>query len=259
MHPLIYQHGAFFIPSYGVVYLVAFLASIFTAASIGPRYGLSREQMIDATFFMAIVGEIGARLTFVAIEWRDIVSGAISPRDLLYGGRVLLAGVLVGFAAALWFAHRHRMDILKVCDAAFTGTALGIGIGRLGCLLAGCCFGAPTDWWWGIVFRDPLAHKLNGTPLGVPLHPTQIIQAISGFALFAGLMVLYRRRTYPGQVVGWFLIACGLLRYPAELLRGDPRGAYLGLATSQWISIGMVLGGIVWLAVVRRRAALATA
>jgi phosphatidylglycerol:prolipoprotein diacylglycerol transferase len=122
-----------------------------------------------------------------------------------------------------------------------------MGVGRVGCLVAGCCFGRPTDWWWGFTFTNPAARVVSGTPIGVPLHPTQILQMLDGFLLFAILYFVFRRRRFDGQVAALYFILEGLSRFLIEFLRGDPRGAAVGLATSQWIALGMIVAGIgIW-------------
>jgi phosphatidylglycerol:prolipoprotein diacylglycerol transferase len=203
--------------------------------------------MVDVAFMIAIAGEVGARLTFVIVEWDRFAAGAISVRQFVVGGRVVLGGVVVGIAFAVWLFRRYKLPVAGVLDAVLTGTALGMGIGRLGCLAAGCCFGRPTDGWWGITFTDPLAERLNGTPLGVALHPTQILQAIEGFVFFGFLLWLFHRRRFQGQIAATFLLLSGLARFWIEFLRGDPRGAAVGISTSQWIGLAMAAAGILWL------------
>ena len=110
--------------------------------------------------------------------------------------------------------------------------------------MSGCCYGKPTDGWWGITFTDPAAHRISGTPLDVPLHPTQILQALDGFMVCGILVWLFYRRTFDGQVTSLFFVLAGLSRLGWEFLRGDPRGALWGLATSQWIGIAMVGVGV---------------
>jgi phosphatidylglycerol:prolipoprotein diacylglycerol transferase len=247
MHPILFQVDDFPVHTYGVLYLAAFLVAIVVTAKLATRSGVPFGRMVDVAFMIAIAGEVGARLTFVIVEWERFAAGAISLRQFLVGGRVVLGGVVVGIAFAIWLFRRYKLPVAGVLDAVLTGTALGMGIGRLGCLAAGCCFGKPTDWWWGITFTDPLAEGLNGTPLGVALQPTQILQAIEGFVFFAFLLWLFHRRRFQGQIAATFLVLAGLSRFGMEFLRGDPRGAAVGISTSQWIGLVMVAGGILWL------------
>ncbi len=257
MHPILVRTEWLTLPTYGVFYLAAYLAAIFMAAHLARREGVPFWRMVDITFQFSIAGEIGARLTFVIVEWDRFRAGTISAMEFLQAGRVVLGGLLVGAAVAVWLFRRHKLPVLGVLDAAVTGTVLGMGIGRLGCLMSGCCFGKPTDWWWGITFTDPLAEAISGTPLGVALHPTQILQSLDGFLLFAFLYWMFPRRKFAGQNVALFLLIQGTTRFVVEFLRGDPRGEGAGLATSQWIGLGMVATGIVLWRLARSRGAAA--
>jgi len=244
--PVLFRLGDLAVPSYGVLSAAAFLAAVALASYLGPRVGIPRGRVVDVSFLMAIVGEVAARLAFVLVEWGRIAGGALDLKRALLGGRVQMVGVFAGFAFTCLYVRRYRISPRNMADVAFTATALGIGIGRLGCLMAGCCYGKPTDWPWAITFDAPLAHRLNGTPLGIGLHPTQIVQSILAFGLCAVLLLLFRRRRYEGQVAGWFFVLAGLTRLGTEILRGDPRGSALGLSTSQWIAAGFVAFGLAW-------------
>ncbi len=253
MHPFLLRTEWLTLPTYGVLYLTAYLAAIFTAAAVGRHSGIPFSRTVDLGFMLSIAGEVGSRTTFLVVEWHRFAAGTITWKQFFYAGRVVLGGVVAALVFTAWYCRRHRVPFLSFTDAAFTGTALGMGIGRIGCLMAGCCFGAPTDLAWGIVFTSPEAHRLSGTPLGVALHPTQILQSLNGFALFAVLLWLHRRRRFAGETAGIFLVWTGVVRFAVEFLRGDPRGGFGGLATSQWIGIAFALGGVAWLVYAARR------
>lgn len=250
MHPLLLDSEHLKIPAYGVLYLTAYLSSIFTLSYLASRLGIRFWKFLDVAFMIAISGEAGARVTFLIVEWPRLLAGQISWTQLLVSGRVVLGGVVIGVATAAWMFRRHRFPVLAVLDATLTSVPLGMGIGRLGCLLAGCCYGKPTNAWWGITFSDPLAATINGTPLGVPLVPTQIIQSLEGLLLFVVFFALFFRRRFDGQLIALFFMVEGVARFLVEFLRGDDRGQAGALATSQWIGIAMLLAGalIWWLA-----------
>jgi phosphatidylglycerol:prolipoprotein diacylglycerol transferase len=253
MKPVLFTVGGVPIPTYGALYLVAFLSSLAVFAGLGRRVtGLRFGRMFEIGFQLAIAGEIGSRLAFAVVEWDRFAAGRVSWRQFLFGGRVVFGGVLAGAAFAAYLFRRHRLPMMPTLDAGFTATALGMAIGRIGCLFAGCCYGKPTGAWWGITFTDPLAARLNGTPLGVPLHPTQPIQALLGFAVFGALLWMHGRPRRAGDITAVFLALTGGVRFLVEFLRGDPRGAAAGLATSQWIGLLMVALALAWFAARRR-------
>lgn len=253
MHPMIHLSDGLALPTYGLFYLTAFLGAIGYAAWLGRRIGLPFSRTIDAGFTVAIAGEIGARLLFVIVEWDRFAAGAISMKQFLVAGRVVLGGVLGAIVAAIWVFRRFRLPVLAFMDAGIAGVVLGMAIGRLGCLMAGCCYGAPTDMWWGITFTEPLANELSGTPLGVALHPTQILQSLDSFLTMALLTWLFFRRTFDGQGIAIWMMLAGLSRFLIEFLRADARGGIAGLATSQWIGLVMIVVGIVMLVKLPRK------
>ena len=246
MYPILFELGGVSVHTYGVVYLFAFLAAIAVTARLATRDGIPFWQMVDVAFMIAIAGEVGARLTFVIVEWDRFAAGEISVRQFMSGGRVVLGGVIGGVLFAAWIFRRRNLPVAGVLDAVLAGAALGMGIGRLACLAAGCCFGRPTEWWWGITFSDPVAEQFNGTPLGIALHPSQIVQATLAFLMFAVLLALHGRRRFPGQVAAAFMILAGISRFVTEFLRGDARGAWVGVSTSQWIGLVLVAAGSLW-------------
>jgi phosphatidylglycerol:prolipoprotein diacylglycerol transferase len=138
---------------------------------------------------------------------------------------------------------------------AFTALPLAHAVGRLGCFLAGCCYGAAHDLPWAVTYTDPAAADLNGTPLGRPLHPTQLYEALLELGNFAVVTWVWRRAPRSWAPVATWLGLYGAERFALEFLRGDPRGAWLGLSTSQWLALAM-LGAALWLlATIARRSA----
>jgi phosphatidylglycerol:prolipoprotein diacylglycerol transferase len=165
---------------------------------------------------------------------------------VFYGGLILAVGV------AFWYIARHRLPFWTTCDVFAPGIALGHVTGRLGCLAAGCCYGTPTDVPWAITFTNPLAAANVGTPLGIPLHPTQVYEAGAELMILGLLLGTERRgRLFAGRTFWAYMFLYALSRFVVEFFRGDPRGEMFGFSTSQVISL--VLGPLslvmlVWLA-----------
>ena len=126
-------------------------------------------------------------------------------------------GLIVAVVVALWYIRRIGLPLWTTCDVFAPGIALGHVVGRLGCLFAGCCFGKPTDVPWAITFTDPFANANVGTPLNVPLHPTQLYEAgAEALILLLLLATESRGRRFPGRT---FLFFAVLLRnmFPAVI------------------------------------------
>jgi phosphatidylglycerol---prolipoprotein diacylglyceryl transferase len=102
---------------------------------------------------------------------------------------------------------------------------MGHAIGRLGCFAAGCCYGKETHHFWGVVFHNPLANQITGTPLNVPLEPTQLFESAVELANFFFLMWLLKRRKFDGQIFGAFLFIYGVARFFLEYCATIPAAA----------------------------------
>ena len=148
--------------------------------------------------------------------------------------------------AAIVLLRRYKLQALPSFDVLSPSLALGHAIGRIGCLLAGCCWGAACDLPWAITYSSPIAAENLGTPLHQHLHPFPVYSSLFNFALYAFLAAYYRRRPAPGRVFATYLLLYGIARFFLEMTRGDAiRGFVFGgaLSTSQLISIALVTIG----------------
>ena len=162
-------------------------------------------------------------------------------------------GLILAVAVAFWFMRRHRLPLWQTCDVFAPGIALGHAVGRLGCLAAGCCYGKPTAVPWAVTFTNPLAAANVGTPLNVPLHPTQIYESAAEALILLVLLATEKKgRAYPGRTFWLYMLMYAVSRFIIEFYRGDERGLVLGvLSTSQFISTVLVplsLVMLLWLA-----------
>jgi phosphatidylglycerol:prolipoprotein diacylglycerol transferase len=175
------------------------------------------------------------------LAWAKFWAGGLT----FYGG---LIGAVVG---AWWLFRRDRFPFWKGFDMGGMMVPIGLGFGRLGCLLAGCCFGTPSSAAWAIrfpAFSSASEAQVKAGVLGhkylesLAVHPTQIYESGAAFAIAAfGILYLHGRKRYDGQVFAAFLGAYGVIRFVIEFWRADERGGIFWLSTSQWIGIGMVL------------------
>jgi phosphatidylglycerol:prolipoprotein diacylglycerol transferase len=181
---------------------------------------------------------------------REIVS-------LVRSGGVFYGGLILAVLVAFWYMRRAGLPVWTTCDVFAPGIALGHAVGRLGCLLAGCCYGRPTSMPWGITFTDPFAASNVGTPLGVPLHPTQIYEAGAELLILGVLLLTERRgRGFAGRTFWLYMLLYGVSRFVIEHFRGDERGFVFDvLSTSQFISVVIVPLSVAMLLYLSRRAA----
>jgi phosphatidylglycerol:prolipoprotein diacylglycerol transferase len=134
--------------------------------------------------------------------------------------------------------RRARLPLWPTTDAFAPGIALGHVVGRLGCVMAGCCYGRPTSVPWALTFTNPLAAENVGTPLGVPLHPTQLYEAGAELVILVLLLATERKgKQYPGRTFWLYMLLYAITRFVIEFYRGDPRGTVWIFSTSQFISL----------------------
>ena len=258
MHPILFEIGGFPVYTYGLLLAAAYLLGLQFALVRGRARGLDPNRIMDLGIWIIVSALVGAKLMLVVVEWDSFQWTWQSFVNLFRSAGVFYGGLIAAVSVALWYLWRHRMPMWTVTDVFAPGIALGHVIGRLGCLLAGCCFGRQTDVPWAITFHDPFAGETAGTPLGVPLHPTQLYEAGAELLILGLLLFTEKRgRPYPGRTFWSYMLLYGVSRFVIEFYRGDSRGlvTLLGSAvsTSQFVSLLLVPLSIVMLIVLARR------
>ncbi|MDR2708957.1 MAG: prolipoprotein diacylglyceryl transferase [Elusimicrobiota bacterium] len=244
MHPVLLKFWDFTFYSYGLmVALGFFFGAIYlsiSAKKIKPPI-ISQDDIFNIIFGVLISAIVGARLLFVIAEFPDMFSRPLEIFKVWEGGLVYYGGFIGSIIFAFAYLKIKKLNIYKVLDLFAPAVALGHFFGRIGCLLAGCCYGKPTNQPWGIVFEDPQSLAV----LGVHLHPTQIYEAGVNLILFVILYFYNKKAHKPGMAIAIYLIFYPICRFIIEFFRGDFRGGYsFGLSVSQIISIIVFIIGI---------------
>ena len=242
MHPILFDLGFFQFPTYGPLMVAALVTAMLVAIRQGKVEGLDSGRLFDFSTWLIVVALVGAKVLMMVTDWRTYWE---HPREIislstLRAGGVFYGGFIAAVLFAWWYVRVHGLPMWKVFDAYAPGIALGLGIGRLGCFAAGCDYGKPTTSFLGVVFTNPIAHQVSGTPLDVRIHPTQLYESFSCVVVFAVLMLLYRHKAFDGQIFASYLGLYAVVRFGIEFLRGDrDRGFVFGdaLSTSQFIAI----------------------
>jgi phosphatidylglycerol:prolipoprotein diacylglycerol transferase len=255
MHPVLFEAGGLTIYSYGVLLAAAYLLGLQFALMRARSRGLHHQRVMDLGIWIIVSALIGAKLLLLVVDFRQFTA---DPRDLLgllRSGGVFYGGLIAAVAVALFYMRRHDMPLWTTTDVFAPGIALGHIVGRLGCLLAGCCFGRPASVPWAITFTDPAAAANVGTPLGVPLHPTQLYEAGAETLILLFLLAMERRgRPFPGRTFWSYMLLYSVSRFIIEFYRGDHRGlVFDALSTSQFVSVILVPVAIVMLILLSRR------
>jgi phosphatidylglycerol:prolipoprotein diacylglycerol transferase len=247
MHPILIDLGFIALPSYGVLLAIAVLVAIWTLKRRAEAAGMESRRVVDLTIWLIIWALIGAKLLLVLVELPRYLRDIGELVGVLRAGGVFLGGFVAALVAVVVLLRRYRLQFLPTADVIVPSLALGHSIGRIGCLMAGCCWGAPCELPWSIRYTDPQATANVGTPLHVDLHPFPVYASLFNFILYLLLARLFKLRLASGVVFSTYLMLYGSGRFALEWTRGDvSRGFVLGgmLSTSQLISIGMVLAGL---------------
>jgi phosphatidylglycerol---prolipoprotein diacylglyceryl transferase len=239
VHPILLELGPITIYSYGVLLAAAYLLGLWLAARRARQAGLDPNKVLDLGIWVIIAALIGAKALLFIVDFDQFTSSWQEFTTLLRSGGVFYGGLIAAVVVCIYQLRKHRLPLWTSGDLFAPGIALGYMVGRLGCLLAGCCFGRPTDVAWAVTFTDPIANLNVGTPLNIPLHPTQVYESAAGLGILLLLLGLERiGRAFPGRTFWLFVLFYSVSRFFIEFYRGDDRGMPIeGLSTSQLISV----------------------
>ncbi len=253
MHPVLLHIGTFELASYGLMTALGYAAA---CLYLVPRLknshikNLTQDTFWNLLFIVFLGAIVGGKLLFIIVSWPQLgetLAAKLSTilRDIRYGF-VFFGGLIVAVTGALWYMRRKQLPILKTADFLIVGVPLGHALGRIGCFLAGCCYGKPTTLPWGVRFTDP--HALVAPELmNLPLHPTQLYEAAINFLLFLLLHYASKKPHREGKILVLYILCYAIMRFGIEFLRGDFRGGFLwGMSPSQVISLG-IAGVAVWI------------
>ncbi len=246
--PKLITIGSYSLPTYGVLVALGFLAGLSLAVRLGRRSGIPSEPLTNLAVYVALAGLAGAKILMIVFDWPEFRKDPASIFSLstLQAAGVYQGGLILALITAYVYMRRQHLPMLETADALAPGVALGHAIGRLGCLAAGCCYGVATHLPWAITFHDPEAYALSGTPLEIPLHPSQLYEFSTELLLCLVLYKLFTRPHPAGRIVGLFLTLSSAARFVIEFTRFHAQALPFGLPLSltQWIAIGIALAGL---------------
>jgi len=221
MHPILFKLGPLTIHSYGFFMALGVALGIWFLYRQGRRQGLDASRLIDAAFYIMIVSLVGSKLVLLIGSFSFYIQ---NPKELLWiarSGGVFQGGLAFGVIFALWYFRKLKLPTWKISDIVAPALALGHGFGRIGCFLAGCCYGRTCALPWAATFHDEYAHGLTGVPVEQALHPVQLYEAILNFLNALFLYLLLRKKKFDGQVFAFYILNYSVIRYFTEFFRGD--------------------------------------
>ena len=240
----LFSLGPFTVYGYGLMIAIGILVAYVTAEYRAKKHGLDPDKIFYLVIWAVVGGFAGAKVLYFLTRLKDIME---NPRVLLdlADGFVVYGGIIGGIYSAMAYCRIKKMPFLQYFDLVMPSVALAQGFGRIGCFLAGCCYGRETDSALGIVF-----HNSSYAPNDVKLLPTQLISSGLDFLLCAVLILLDRKKKGDGQIAGAYLVLYSIGRFILEFYRGDLiRGNVGALTTSQFIAIFVAMAGVVMIAV----------
>ncbi len=253
--------GSLTVRSYGVLIMVGFMIGLWRALNLCKRRmetepidsarRIEPDTIFDIGFFGLMIGLAGAHLTFVALNWGDYASRPLDAFKIWEGGMSLHGGMFFGILYMLWACLKwKKVSVLGVGDVCAVSWALAYAIGRIGCLLNGCCYGGPCDLPWAVRFPDE-QHPGLLTP---PSHPIQIYATIFNLFFFVWLVQWEKRSRRDGELFYAYIAMYGFYRYVMEFFRAGVTSTYLipslHLTDTHIISVIMMaigIGAILWL------------
>lgn len=242
MYNELFSIGPITIHGYGLMIGIGFIAALFIGLHRAKKKGLDGDFLFSAAIVCLIFGMLGAKLLYILTVLDKIIA---NPSDFLSlsSGFVVYGGIIVGILAGFVYCKIKGKFFRTYFDLVMPSISIAQGFGRLGCFFAGCCYGKETDSWCGITFNNS-----DFAPNGVSLIPTQLISSAGNFLIAGALIFIARKQRKPGLIAGLYLVFYGVGRFLVEMLRGDiERGSIGNLSTSQFISIFIVLIGIIYI------------
>ncbi|MCM8787514.1 MAG: prolipoprotein diacylglyceryl transferase [Candidatus Omnitrophica bacterium] len=231
MFPVLFKLGPIMIYTYGFFVFLGVVLGYFLSLKEAKRNNIDLEVFKTIIFWTIVFGFLGARLFYIITEFRLFI---LNPFKTLFSrsGFVFYGGVLSGLLVLYILTKKHKINFLKFSDILSIAIPAGHAIGRIGCFSYGCCYGKPTTSFIGVIFppTSPVIYT------GQRVIPTQLIESFFLFLIFLIIKFIFKKKKFDGQPFFVYLILYSIIRFFIEFLRGDPRGEFLYLSTSQWIS-----------------------
>ena len=248
MHPILFELGPIKLFTYGLLLALAFLSAIYISSREARRLGLPVEKFYDMCFYAVVGALVGSRLLYILLDLRPFLEHPLKIFALWEGGLIFHGGLVGAVAVAIYYMRRHAIPWRPAFDALAIGMPVGQALGRVGCFMAGCCYGAPSHLPWAVIFTNPESL----CPIKEPLHPSQLYEALLLLGVFGILYWLRTRKRFQGQLMLSYFTLAGLVRFGTEFVRNpeDYRGpiiwANMPLTQVAALGIALVSGILLW-------------
>ncbi len=242
------------LPMYGTLIIIGFIIAIFLAMRLAPIYNMPKQDVVFASCYAGIGLLVGAKLMYALTFLPKVIKNfdvfldyPFQVLEMMFGGFVFYGGLIGVLLAVYLYAKHYKIDPLQYANILGPVIPFVHSLGRIGCFLAGCCYGKEHHGFLSVSFPyNKWVEELNE----VPRYPVQLMESAANMVLFIGLYIYASKKRKPGRVLGIYLICYTVIRFVMEFFRGDiVRGVFLfGISTSQIISLALLPIGI-WLIV----------
>lgn len=250
MHPELVRIGGFTLPSFTAAIVLGL------ALSLGVGFLLARKLGLDLVEFTAYAIFLGISFWLGSVLYRLFFMFLQSPQEFLHGlsplgtliqrsGTSVIGGIAGALLFSTFYLRKVGLPFWGTLDVAFTSIPLAQAAGRVGCFLAGCCYGRATGWWLGVTFPGHTQ----------AVHPVQLYESALNLVNFAVLITLFLRRRFEGQILALYLVNYSVIRFILEYWRGDTHRGFLFVGGSRFTSlslpqamclIGIAVGILIW-------------
>lgn len=230
--------GKFTIHGYGLMIALGFLFALIYGMWQCKKNGMNDDYFFNLGMFVLLFGWAGGKLLYIIVDFKQFL---VSPLSVLGSeGFVVYGGIITGFITIYVYCRNKKIDFLQYIDVIVASVAINQSLGRIGCFLAGCCYGRETTSPIGVIFPEG-----SMAPAGVKLLPTQLFSAGADALMFIVLFIIINHKKYKkGVPLCVYLIGYSIGRAIIECFRSDERGKVGVLSTSQFISIFTGILGI---------------
>ncbi|WP_125154583.1 prolipoprotein diacylglyceryl transferase [Clostridium rectalis] len=239
MKPILFEIFGIKIYGYGAMIALGILSALLLLKHRIKNENYDEDSVFNMSVIAIISGVLGGKILYIITELKNISENPNILRNIQAG--FVIYGAIIGGALSVYFyCKKKSWNFLRMFDIVIPSISLAQGFGRIGCFLAGCCYGKPTQLSIGVEFiKSPFA------PNGVLIHPTQIYSAIFDFVLTIILLWYDKKERKDGRIFALYTIIYGVGRIIVEYFRDDPRGNVGIFSTSQFISLFIIIIGVI--------------
>lgn len=241
---LLHIYGPFYIHSFGVMIALGLIVFMWLVQR-HPRFNsiITQDQFHAVLAYAIIAGVVGGRILYVISSW-DLLDSPLEAFEIWRGGLSVLGSIFGIIIIMPLYLYKQHIPILPLFDLAALHAPIIQAIARIGCFLAGCCYGMPSNMPWAVTFTDPECPAM----CLVPLHPTQLYSALfslSNFLLMYFVLQYYFKK--PGQLLGAYIVLASCDRFFIDFWRADriyfACPSIAALSMHQWIALGLFAFG----------------